>query len=172
MSRITKMLARCLPALLVLSTLLLAGCHFGGKKPQVLTSTMKDQFDLTIEAYKNNQFELDGAVLSALDLGSHFAYLKEQGQLPKSVLLERSDDSKIRKRHLEYLARLVLDYHFTGYFDDGGQLRRVDPVVTNARQLEDYHAPVHADSSQGSGMSAGGAGAGSAASSPGAPGGM
>ncbi len=167
MSRVLKMLARCAPALLVLSVLLLAGCHRGADKPKVLTSSMKDQFDLTVQAYKNNQFELDGAVLSALDLGSHFSYLKEQGQLPKSVLLERSDDAKIRRRHLEYFARLVLDYHFTGYYDDGGQLRRIDPVGTKARALEDYHAPVHADSGQGSGMSAGGGGPGGPGGGPG-----
>ncbi|MHC1480445.1 hypothetical protein ACYJW8_09355 [Frateuria aurantia] len=160
MSRVSKILARCAPALLVLGMLLVAGCHRESTKNTVLTAAVKDQFDMTIQAYKSNQFELDGAVLSALDLGGHFAYLKEQGQLPKSVLLERSDDSKIHKRHLEYLARLVLDYHFTGYYDDKGQLRRIDPLGTKARQLEDYHAPIHtdSDSAPASGMHGGGGG--------------
>jgi hypothetical protein len=81
-------------------------------------------------------------VLSALDLGSHFSYLKEQGKLPKTVLLERSDDSKVRKQHLEYMARMQLDYGFTVYYDDGGTLKKINPVDTKARRLEDYRAPT------------------------------
>ena len=77
-------------------------------------------------------------MLSALDAGSHFAYLKDTGRLPKTILLIRSDDSKIRKQHLQYMARLQLDYGFVVYYDDGGTLARINPVETKARVLEDY----------------------------------
>jgi hypothetical protein len=131
---------------------------FGGsKKDAVNTDQVKGQFDTTIQAYKGGQFMVDGAVLSALDTGSHFAYLKDQHQLPKTVLLVRSDESKIRKQHLEFMARMQLDYGFTVYYDDGGALKKINAVETKARDLEDYHAPVKAnDEMKGKEASSGG----------------
>mgnify|MGYP001552506473 CR=1 FL=1 len=142
MIRISTLLTRATAALMLGSLLVLAGCHRGSTKDEVSAASMKGQFDATIKAYKGGQFLIDGAVLSALDTGSHFAYLKDQGQLPKTVLLERSDDSKIRKQHLEYMARMQLDYGFIVYYDDDGTLKKINPVAMKARQLEDYHAPA------------------------------
>ena len=144
MTRFPTLLTRAAAAILLGSMLVLAGCHRGGTKDEVRTADMKSQFDATIQAYKNGQFIVDGAVLSALDTGSHFAYLKDQGKLPKTVLVEPSDDSKVRKQHLQYMARLQLDYGFTVYYDDGGTLKKISVVDTKARDLEDYKAPVKA----------------------------
>jgi hypothetical protein len=158
-------------ALLIGSLLVLGGCHRGAAKADtVATSQSQNQFDMTIKAYKSGQFLIDGAVLSALDAGSHFAYLKDTGKLPKTVLLVPSDDSKIRKQHLQYMARLELDYGFIAYYDDGGKLARINPVETKARDLEDYHAPatVGSDSDKDkSGASAGGGGDSSSGGNPG-----
>ncbi|AHX13835.1 hypothetical protein CH75_12005 [Dyella jiangningensis] len=144
MTRFPTLLTRATAAILLGSMLVLAGCHRGGTKDEVRTADMKSQFDATIQAYKNGQFIVDGAVLSALDTGSHFAYLKDQGKLPKTVLVEPSDDSKVRKQHLQYMARLQIDYGFTVYYDDGGTLKKISVVDTKARDLEDYKAPVKA----------------------------
>jgi len=145
MTRFSTLLTRAGAAILLGSMLVLAGCHRGSTKDEVRTADMKSQFDAVIQAYKNGQFIVDGAVLSALDTGSHFAYLKDTGHLPKTVLLEPSDDSKVRKQHLQYMARLQLDYGFTVYYDDGGMLKKISVVDTKARDLEDYKAPVKAD---------------------------
>ena len=110
MTRFSTLLTRAGAAILLGSMLVLAGCHRGSAKDEVRTADMKSQFDAVIQAYKSGQFVVDGAVLSALDTGSHFAYLKDQGKLPKTVLLEPSDDSKVRKQHLQYMARLQIDY--------------------------------------------------------------
>ena len=150
MIRFSTLLKRATAAIMLGSLLLLAGCHmFGGGTKGVSTASMKGQFDTTIQAYKEGQFLVDGAVLSAIDTGSHFAYLKDQGKLPKTVLLTASDDSKIRKIHLQYMARLQLDYGFRVYYDNKGTLTEINPVDTKARELEDHHdrAPV-SDSSQ------------------------
>jgi len=144
MTRFPTLLTRAAAAILLGSMLVLAGCHRGSAKDEVRTADMKSQFDATIQAYKNGQFIVDGAVLSALDTGSHFAYLKDQGKLPKTVLVEPSDDSKVRKQHLQYMARLQIDYGFTVYYDDGGTLKKISVVDTKARDLEDYKAPVKA----------------------------
>ena len=145
MTRFSTLLTRAGAAILLGSMLVLAGCHRGGTKDEVRTADMKSQFDAVIQAYKSGQFIVDGAVLSALDTGSHFAYLKDQGKLPKTVLLEPSDDSKVRKQHLQYMARLQIDYGFTVYYDDGGTLKKISVVDTKARDLEDYKAPVKAE---------------------------
>ncbi|MHB1056442.1 MAG: hypothetical protein ACYC0F_00995 [Rhodanobacter sp.] len=142
MIRFSTLLTRAAAALMLGSLLVLAGCHRGSTKDAVSTASMQGQFDTTIKAYKSGQFLVDGAVLSALDTGSHFAYLKDQGKLPKTILLERSDDSKVRKQHLQYMARMQLDYGFTVYYEDGDTLKKINPVAVKARRLEDYHAPA------------------------------
>ena len=143
MIRLSTLLSRSAAAVLLGSMLVLAGCHRGTTKDEAIkTAQMQGQFDATVEAYKSGQFVVDGAVLSALDTGSHFAYLKDQGKLPKTVLLTPSDESKVRKAHLEFMARMQLDYGFAVYYDDGGTLKKINPVETKARALEDYHAPV------------------------------
>ena len=150
MIRFSTWLTRATVAIMLGSTLLLAGCHLGGTKGEVTTASMKGQFDATVQSYKEGQFLVDGAVLSAVDLGSHFAYLKDQGKLPKTVLLESSDDSKIRKQHLQYMARLQLDYGFRTFYDDKGTLKEINPQDTKARALEDHHerAPTAAPPEQ------------------------
>ena len=148
MSRISTLLVRTTAAIMLGSVLLLAGCHRGElKQQQNLATSMKSQFDLTMESYKEGQFLIDGAVLSAADAGSHFAYLRDQKRLPKKVLLIDSDDGKVSKKHLQYLARMSIDYGFHAYFfDHKGRLTEISPVNTKARKLEDYHkrAPVEA----------------------------
>ena len=164
MIRFSTLPSRGAAVLLIGSLLVLGGCHRNATKDTVPTAQTQSQFDMTIKAYKTGQFLIDGAVLSALDTGSHFAYLKDTGKLPKTVLLVPSDDSKIRKQHLQYMARLELDYGFVAYYDDGGKLARINPVEMKARQLEDYHAPTSAPSSDtskdASGNPSGGAGGG------------
>ncbi len=148
MIRFSTLSTRGAAVLLAGSLLVLGGCHrHSSKEDTVKTTQVQNQFDMTIQAYKSGQFLINGAVVSALDAGSHFAYLKDTGKLPKTVLLVPSDDSKIRKQHLEYMARLVLDYGFVAYYDDGGKLARINPIETKARTLEDYHAPSSAPSS-------------------------
>lgn len=148
MIRLPTMLRRLGAGVLLASALVLSGCHMGGTKDEVTTQQMTGQFDATIQAYKGGQFLVDGAVLSAIDTGSHFAYLKDQGKLPKTVLLTPSDDSKIRKQHLQYFARMQLDYGFAAYYDDKGTLKKINPVDVKARALEDYHAPVKMNDEQ------------------------
>jgi hypothetical protein len=148
MIRLPTLLTRAAAAAMLGSLLVLAGCHRGSTKDEVSAAQAQGQFDTVVKAYKSGQFLVDGAVLSALDTGSHFAYLKDQGKLPKTVLLERSDDSKVRKQHLQYMARMQLDYGFTVYYDDGGTLKKINPVATKARKLEDYRAPVQMNDEQ------------------------
>lgn len=148
MTRFSTRTKQAIAALLIGSSLVLAGCHRGNTKAEVAAAEAQGQFDTVIKAYKGGQFLVDGAVLSALDTGSHFAYLKDVGKLPKTVLLAPSDEYKVRKQHLQYMARLQLDYGFVAYYDDDGELKKINPQETKARRLEDYHGPVKMDDSQ------------------------
>lgn len=148
MIRFSTLLTRVATAVVLGSVLALAGCHSGSTKDSISTASMQGKFDVTIKAYKADQFLVNGALLSALDTGSHFAYLKDQGKLPKTVFLAPSDESKVRKTHLQYMARMVLDYGFAVYYDDDGTLRRINPQETKAKNLEDHHAPAILPDSQ------------------------
>ncbi len=119
--------------LLALTVALLAACGPSVKSQQVAKAKAAGEFDLTVQAYKSGQFLLDGAILSSMDLSSHFAYLRDQGRLPKNVLLERSDKSKIRKDHLRYMANMAYAYGFTVYYDDDGSLRRIVPSTEDKK---------------------------------------
>jgi len=136
MIRVPNLLSRAAAAMLLACMLVLAGCHSGATKNDPVAKE-QGQFDVTIKAYKSGQFVVDNAVLSAADTGSHFAYLKDQGKLPKTVLLIPSDDSKIRDIHLGFMARMQLDYGFAVYYDKKGELTRLNAVEEKARQLED-----------------------------------
>ncbi len=140
MSRISTLLVRMTAAIMLGSVLVLAGCHRGEvKQEQQLAASTHGQFDLTMKAYKDGQFLIGGALLSAVDAGSHFAYLRDQGRLPKKVLLIDSDDAKVKKAQLQYLARMSIDYGFHAYFfDKKGRLTEISPVDIKARNLEDH----------------------------------
>lgn len=149
MIRFSTLTGRLVAGAMLASALVLTGCHRGDVKAEVAAIRAQQHFDMVIQAYKSGQFMLeDGAVLSAIDTGSHFAYLKDVGKLPKTVLLTPSDDSKVRKQHLEYMARIALDYGVVVYYDDDGQLKQINPQETKARALEDYHAPLKLNDEQ------------------------
>ncbi|TAN04247.1 MAG: hypothetical protein EPN36_09290 [Rhodanobacteraceae bacterium] len=106
----------------------LAGCSANIRHGGETTVNVPQKYDMTIGAYKDNQFMLDGAVLSAPDLEAHFRYLQDQKQLPKTVLLEDTDSSKINNADLEEFANLQLSFHFTGYVLHKGKLTLMSAV--------------------------------------------
>ena len=73
MIRLSTLLTRTAAAAMLGSLLVLAGCHRGSTKDEVSAAQAQGQFDTVVKAYKSGQFLVDGAVLSALDTGSHFA---------------------------------------------------------------------------------------------------
>lgn len=128
-------------ALMLGMVLAVAGCSSGVKSAQVSKAKAAGKFDLVVKTYKSGQFLLNGAIISPLDLSSHFAYLRDQHELPKTVLLERSKDEKIHKKHLRYIASMAYTYGFTVYYNDDGELRRIVPTATSKMDLEDVPPP-------------------------------
>lgn len=119
-------------AVLLGIALLLGGCNGQSVKDKMRADQLAQGFKTVVKSYKSGQFELDGAVLSQVDLSSHFAYLRDQGRVPKRVLLLRSDETKIHKEHLAAMARMALDYHFQLFYDKGGELVRIKASEADA----------------------------------------
>lgn len=106
----------------------LAACNGVVRGGGETTVSVPHEYDMTIGVAKDNQFVLDGAILSAPDLEAHFRYLQEQKQLPKSVLLEDGDKAKVNNKALEEFASLQLSFHFTGYVMHKGKLTLMSAV--------------------------------------------
>jgi hypothetical protein len=115
-------------AALLVTMVTLAGCNAKVRRGGETTVNVPQQYDMTIGAYKDNQFMLDGAVLSSPDLEAHFRYLQDQKQLPKTVLLKDTDDAKINNADLEEFASLQLSFKFTGYVMHKGKLTLMSAV--------------------------------------------
>lgn len=106
----------------------LAACNSNVRSGGETTVNVPAKYDMTIGAYKDNQFQLDGAVLSAPDLEAHFRYLKDQKQLPKTVLLEDTDSDKVSDADLQEFASLQLSFGFTGYVLHKGKLTLMSAI--------------------------------------------
>jgi hypothetical protein len=149
MNHAPRLMTRAALLALTAAMLFLAACSHGVKSQQVIN--LEKTMDVKVEAYKSGQFLLDGAVLSPVDLNSHFEYLRDQHRLPKSVLLTRSDDSKIGKTQLLSLARMRITFGFTVYYEKKGKLVRLEVAnrkdVPQLRQHENS-APLQ-DENQG-----------------------
>ncbi|MDE2055056.1 MAG: hypothetical protein KGJ46_12230 [Xanthomonadaceae bacterium] len=115
-------------AALLAAMFTLAACNGIVRHGGETTVNVPARYDMTIGAYKDNQFMLDGAVLSSPDLEAHFRYLQDQKQLPKTVLLEDTDDAKINNADLEEFASLQLSFKFTGYVMHKGKLTLMSAV--------------------------------------------
>ena len=112
--------------------MLLAGCNGNVRSGGPVVANVPLHYDMTLEAYKNGQFLLDGALLSPEDLASHFRYLDEQKKLPKTVLLKPSSESGVKDTQLRWFAGLQVTFGFKGYAELGGKL-----TVVNAQAQPD-----------------------------------
>ena len=125
---VRSLLVRVGVAAMLATMFTLAACNSNVRRGGESTVEVPTQYDMTIEAYKDNQFLLDGALLSAPDLEAHFRYLQDQKQLPKTVLLKDSEKFKVKNSDLQELASLQLSFHFTGYVMHKGKLTLLSAV--------------------------------------------
>ena len=125
---VRSLLVRVGVAAMLATMFTLAACNSNVRRGGESTVEVPTQYDMTIEAYKDNQFLLDGALLSAPDLEAHFRYLQDQKQLPKTVLLKDSEKFKVKNADLQEFASLQLSFHFTGYVMHKGKLTLLSAV--------------------------------------------
>lgn len=133
MNRVPRLLSRAALVAVVAAMPLLSACTHGVKGQEIATKKLEQKIDLKLESYKSGQFLLNGAVLSAMDLNSHFAYLRDQHRLPHSVLLKPSDEANIKKTQLLALARMQMTYGFAVFYVHSDKLVRLE--VTDAKDV-------------------------------------
>lgn len=119
---------RVVAAAMLVTIFALAACNANVRRGGETTAVVPTSYDVVISAYKDNQFKLDGAVLSSSDLEAHFRYLKDVKKLPKAVLLQDGDKDKIKDADLEEFAALQLTFGFTGYVMHKGKLTLMSAV--------------------------------------------
>jgi hypothetical protein len=119
-------------AILALLVAVLAAC---GGKDEIKHGTtdvtsVPSQFDLTIRADKDGQFDLEGATLTAEDLRSHIRYRNEPGNVPvHTLLLKRGEKEKIANTHVAVLASIARDLKITAYVEDNDGRLKIIQVV-------------------------------------------
>lgn len=91
----------------------------------IAASNAPTTFDLTVAADKDNQFDLDGATLTAEDLRGHIRYRNEPGHQPvHTILLKTGEKEKIKNTHIAALAGIARDLKIAAYVrDNDGHLK-------------------------------------------------
>ena len=93
------------------------------------------QYDLTVLADKDGQFELQGATLNAEDLRGHIRYRNETGQPVKTILLKRGEKQKVTNAQVTGLAGIARDLKVLAFVEDNdGRLKVI--------RIEDNVAPT------------------------------
>ena len=87
------------------------------------------QYDLTVLADKDGQFDFDGATLNAEDLRGHIRYLDEAGRQVRTILLKRGEKEKIKNTHVASLAGIARDLKVTAYVEDNDGHLKIIQVV-------------------------------------------
>lgn len=127
--KLRRFLVRLAGAAMVAGVFALAACSGTIRKGGTSTVNVPAQYDMVIGAFKDKQFLVNGAVLTAPDLEAHFRYLEDQKQLPKTVLLQDTDSDGVSNDDLEEFASLQLSFHFTGYIEHDGKLTLLSAVA-------------------------------------------
>lgn len=110
---------------LALLTGVLVACGGRGVTPDMLqqSANVPSSFDVTLVADKDNQFDLDGAPLTAEDLKSAFRYRLEEKLPMTSVILKRGEKEKVKNEHIVALARMAYEMKFSAYLmEKDGQI--------------------------------------------------
>ncbi|MGA9335668.1 MAG: hypothetical protein WBV39_15415 [Rudaea sp.] len=119
-------------AAMVMALGLLAAC--GGNRVTIKNGTttatnVPQQFDVTLEAAKDGQFDLDGLTLSLEDLASHLRYLIETNNAAHTLLLKPGEKEGVKQAHIVALARVCGAAKLACYVrDDDGTLKLIQVV--------------------------------------------
>jgi hypothetical protein len=120
-------------ALLALFLAAASACHHDDIKPGTTSdvTAAPTQYDLTVRADKDGQFEYEGATLNVEDLRGHIRYLNESGQPVKSILLKRGEKEKITNQHVAGLAGIARDLKIQAFVLDNDNRLKVIQIDDN-----------------------------------------
>lgn len=132
---------------LALATLLLVACGRDRTRADVVQSaSIPAGFDVTVIAAKDNQFDFDGAPLTAEDLKSAFRYRQEQSLPMSTVLLERGEKEKVKAEHLTALARIAYQMKFKAFVKEkNGQISELRAQLKEPEKKSGTSEPSRKD---------------------------
>ncbi len=111
-------------ALLLLLAALAACGRDDLKKSTTDVVKVPTQYDLTVLADKDGQFDLQGATLNAEDLRGHIRYRNETGQAVHSILLKPGEKQKVTNQHVAGMAGIARDLKVEAFVEDNdGRLK-------------------------------------------------
>ena len=105
--------------LLALFAAALAAC--GGTSELKHSSTVANvpaQYDLSLEADKDGQFDYDGATIDKETVRGHIRYLNDSGKPVHSVFLKRGEKQKVTNAHILALSSIARDLKLDVYVQD------------------------------------------------------
>lgn len=97
----------------------LAAC--GGTSELKHSSTVANvpaQYDLSLMADKDGQFEFDSATIDKETVRGHIRYLNESGHPVHSIFLKRGEKQKVTNAHILALTSIARDLKFDVYVED------------------------------------------------------
>lgn len=97
----------------------LAAC--GGTSELKHSSTVANvptQYDLSLMADKDGQFEFDSATIDKETVRGHIRYLNESGHPVHAVFLKRGEKQKVTNPHILALTSIARDLKFDLYVED------------------------------------------------------
>jgi hypothetical protein len=121
-------------AALGLLVVVLAACgHDDLKKGTTDAVKTPVQYDLTVLADKDGQFELQGATLNAEDLRGHIRYLNETGHPVHTILLKRGEKEKVKNTHVAGLAGIARDLKVESFVEDNDGRLKVIQIADDGK---------------------------------------
>ena len=104
---------------LALLAVLLAAC--GGTTELKHSSTVANvpvEYDLSLEADKDGQFDYDGATVDKETVRGHIRYLNEAGKPVHTIFLKRGEKQKVTNAHILALSSIARDLKLQLYVQD------------------------------------------------------
>jgi hypothetical protein len=136
-----------LVAVLLLAVLLGACGGRRSKNDIVQAADIPSGFDVTILADKDNQFDYDGAPLTAEDLKSALRYRKDENLPVATVLMKRGEKQKIKNEHIVALARIAYQMGIKAYIQE--KSGEISEIRAQLKEPEEDKKPEAAASGTG-----------------------
>jgi hypothetical protein len=122
-------------ALLALLLAALAACGRDNIKENTSEPTVSPaQYDLTVLADKDGQFELEGATVDVQTLRDHIRYRNENGQPVRTILLKRGEKQKVTNQQVAGLAGIARDLKAEAYVLDNDDRLKVIQIADDGKK--------------------------------------
>ncbi len=92
------------------------------------------QYDLTVLADKDGQFELEGATVDVQTLRDHIRYRNENGQPVRTILLKRGEKQKVTNQHVAGLAGIARDLKAEAYVYDNDERLKLIQIADDGKK--------------------------------------